>query len=1035
MAISLIATLLLLTGLFVAFAAHGPAGSHLVEVGPIHPNYGFPMWYKDSNGLILEQCLDPNLCGFLPGDIPDVTSPISMPGNFPEEGFFWLGEAIMPGATPGGGQAIITLALEGAFANGPAIDGDQVVFGRIRIRVDNLIEGETYTVTHPYGMDVFPAIGPDAGPGAAAGPGISFVEDIGIGAPGDFTGALYSRIGPFLTIDPASAVLPPPGFIGDGGTTEYEVVGSPFNTNFFRVEGVGVGEIGSPFLCADPALGPDPLSTTDCIETSLFTLLGKEATNLGVTVEQATYSRKPDGTGSIDAFGHTISGEVITLEGPGAGLTTMLGDVDGNYYARIDFLGVPPASVIATNISDNPPTIATVPLVDMVTITRAEYDAATDVLVVEAHSSDLANPPTLTAVGLGTLTNGSLVISPVPFPPMEIVVESSAGGSDTELLSFTYNNATPVAVNDEAFLIVGATPISVTIDILANDYDPDGFLDPTSVVTTTSPANGSITIDPTTGVVTYTPNVGFLGIDSFNYTVNDNVNVASNQATVSIAVSSAPNNPPVANGDTAATDEEVPVTMAGADWLLNDTDPDGDTLSLASVDTASANGGVIVDNLDGTYTYTPVTNFFGSDTFTYRVGDGRTGTATGTVTVTVAPINDLPVATADGVATNQNTAVVIPAATLLANDTDVDGDTLTVTAVDTYSAQALEAIAEGKNPPPIIDNGDGTYTYTPIDAIYVGPDTFSYQISDGNGGTASAIVNISVVDVNDPPVAVADAVATNEDTPLIIAGIDLVQNDTDLDGNTLTVSAVSPTSANGGTIVDNLDGTYTYSPAANYNGSDTFTYTVVDGQGGSDVGTVTAVVAPINDPPIMGADTLATDQDVALTFSANDLLANDMDVDGDILTISFISTNSANGGPIVDNNDDTYTYTPPVGFTGNDGFIYTASDGAASSVGTVSITVSATPPPEVVTISRAEYNDAKREWRFIGTGSIPGHSITLYVGATVGGQVIASGIPVRADGSWFIRVRTFQVAPDATQMVSAQSTGGGTVEGVIVTLK
>ncbi|MFQ5433421.1 MAG: cadherin-like domain-containing protein, partial [Anaerolineae bacterium] len=550
-----------LTGLLVTFANHGPANSHLVEVGPINPDFGYPMWYKDANGMMLELCLDLTYCAFVPGDIPDETSPISMPDNFPGEAFYWLGEALMLDATPNGGSAIITMALEAAFANDQVIDGDQIVFGRVRIRVDNLVEGGTYTVTHPYGVNVFENIGPDAGPGTAKGPGISFVEDIGIGALGDFTGALNSRIGPFLTWE-AGAVVPP-GYIGDGGLTEHRVVGSPFGTNFYRIEGPDVGAAGSPFLCADPTLGPDPVATTDCIETDLFVLLGKLATNFGVQADQITYTRDGSGIGSLDVFAHSVAGEVIEVNGSGIGTLTLDGDSNGDYFGRINFSGLPPASVSLSNVTDTPATVITDNVVDAVTILAADYNPVTQELMVTAVSSDLWSPPTLTAVGLGPLAlTGSggwqAIFTGISVPPQTVTVVSSAGGADTELVSVIYVNSNPVAVDDVAFLNI-ALAQSVDIDILANDTDADGTIDPATVVITNQPANGTLSVDTLTGITTYTPNVGFLGVDTFTYTVNDNAGLTSNEATVTITVDQVANNPPVANDDTAVTDEDTAV--------------------------------------------------------------------------------------------------------------------------------------------------------------------------------------------------------------------------------------------------------------------------------------------------------------------------------------------------------------------------------------------------------------------------------------------------------------------------------------------
>lgn len=747
MVASLAAAVMLLTGLFVTFGAP-PNNGYLVEYGPVHSNYGFPTWYKDVNGLALELCLDPTYCAFVPGDIPDPTSPVSMPHNFPGEAFYWLGEALMLDATPNNGTAIITMGLEAAFANDEPIDGEQIVFGRIRIRVDNLVEGGTYTVTHPYGVDVFANIGPDAGPGAAKGPGISYVEDIGIGALGDFSGAMTSRIGPFLTWEPGVAT--PPGFIGDGGLSANRVVGSPYGTNFFRIEGPNVGAPGSEFLCADPTLGPDPVAVTDCIETDLFILLGKVATHFGVAADSVTYSRGADGSGSVDMFIRSGEAQNIVAEGYGIGTVSLNADVNGRYFARAAFDGVLPSQVYVTNYSDDPPAQVAALVVDAVTVTQADYNPQTQELTVTAYSSDEFALPELTAEGFGPLPLlGSTrvrqaVFTGVAVPPTAVTVVSAAGGSDTEPVSVLFVNQPPTANDDVGFLNLALGDTAITVDILANDVDVDGMIDP-ATVSATLPMSGTLVIDPLTGMATYTPTVGFIGQDGFTYTVSDNEGAVSNVASVALFVENNANTPPTPGDDTAVTDEDTALVIAAIDLLANDTDADGDTVTIQSVDAVSANNGTIADNLDGTYTYTPAQNFFGSDTFTYTVTDGRGESAVATVTITVNPIDDAPIATADFFSTPQHTPITITLASLLANDIDVDGDTLTVTHVDTYSAEALEQIAEGKNPPPIVDNGDGTITYTPATAIFFGPDTFNYTISDGVGPDVSGVVTIDVI--------------------------------------------------------------------------------------------------------------------------------------------------------------------------------------------------------------------------------------------------------------------------------------------------
>ena len=214
--------------------------------------------------------------------------------------------------------------------------------------------------------------------------------------------------------------------------------------------------------------------------------------------------------------------------------------------------------------------------------------------------------------------------------------------------------------------------------------------------------------------------------------------------------------------------------------------------------------------------------------------------------MTVTPVNDDPVATDDTLVTSRDVPSTIA---VLANDTDVDGDALSVTNVT--------APASGT----AIANGDGTITYSPA-ANFAGTDGFDYTVGDGAGGSDTGHVAVTVLAVNHPPVAIDDSLTAPEDTPTTI---DAAANDTDLDGGALTVSAVGA-AAHGATSIT-TSGLVRYAPASNFNGSDGFDYTVVDGAGATDTGHVTVTVTPGNDPPVAVADSVTTPEDTAITFA------------------------------------------------------------------------------------------------------------------------------------------------------------------------
>ncbi|WP_448622973.1 Ig-like domain-containing protein [Dickeya fangzhongdai] len=289
--------------------------------------------------------------------------------------------------------------------------------------------------------------------------------------------------------------------------------------------------------------------------------------------------------------------------------------------------------------------------------------------------------------------------------------------------------------------------------------------------------------------------------------------------------------------------------------------------------------------------------------------------------MTVTGTNTAPVAGADTATTAEDTPVTVD---VLVNDSDVDGNPLTVTAATAGNGS-------------VVINADGTLTYTP-NANFNGTDTVTYTVSDGVGGVVTGTLTITVTAVNDAPVTGNDSATTAEDTPVTV---NVLANDSDVDGNPLTVTAAT---AGNGSVVINADGTLTYTPNANFNGTDTVTYTVSDGAGGVVTGTLTITVTAVNDAPVAGADTATTAEDTPVTV---DVLANDADVDGNPLTVTAAT---AGNGTVVINADGTLTYTPNANFNGTDTVTYTVSDGAGGvATGTLTITVTAVnDAPEVI---------------------------------------------------------------------------------------
>lgn len=487
---------------------------------------------------------------------------------------------------------------------------------------------------------------------------------------------------------------------------------------------------------------------------------------------------------------------------------------------------------------------------------------------------------------------------------------SDSGGSTvtgTALLNVNAFNDPPTAVNDAA---TTNEDTALNFDIVSNDTDPDG--DPLRVIAVTQGAKGSVAINNSPSLngkyVIYTPSLHANGSDSFTYTVSDN---RGGTSTGTVAMTITPvNDVPKAFADSVTTAEDTPLTF---DPRINDTDPDGDALTITSVSTP--NRGSALVNAGGTVTYTPGANLSGTDGFVYSISDGNGGTWSALVTVTVTPVNDVPDARNDLVSTNEDTPLTVQ---VLSNDVDIDGNTLTVTSL-TQPANGTAVL-----------NADQTITYTP-NLNFTGSNSFTYSISDGNGGTDTATVSVSVLPINDPPVAVADSATVAEEGTVTIA---VAANDTDPENSALTLTAV--TQGAHGTVTILTGNQVRYQPAANYFGPDSFTYTVRDPGNLTSTGTVNMTVNPVNDPPLAGPDNPATDEDTPVTVS---VLANDTDVDGGALSVSAV-TQGSNG--TVTTNGTTVTYTPAAEFSGSDSFTYNVSDGfGGTATGLVTVTVAA----------------------------------------------------------------------------------------------
>ena len=630
-----------------------------------------------------------------------------------------------------------------------------------------------------------------------------------------------------------------------------------------------------------------------------------DSTNLTIT----GFSQPSHGTVTIINNGKAISYVADPNFSGDDTFTYTVTDADGNQMTSRVTVNVPAGANNSPVAVDDS---ATTGFETPVTINVVSND--TDVESTTTCISNIATQPSNGTVAISA--NGTdIVYTPNDgFSGTDTFVYTACdddGGTDTATVTVVVD---PASTNQPPKLIddVVTTPLNtnITIDVTANDTDPDG--DTLTVTGTTTPANGSVS---TTGNnVVYTPNNNYSGQDTFDYTVTDNQGNTVT-AMVTVNITGATNQNPVAMDDSATTGFETPVTI---NVVNNDTDAESTTTCISGIATQPGNGSVAISANGTDIVYTPADGFSGTDTFVYTACDDDGGTDTATVTVVVDPAatNQPPMAVDDEVTTPFNNAITIDPTV---NDTDSDGDTLEVTG--TTDPANGSVTTTGNN-----------IVYTP-DNNFTGQDTFDYTITDGQGNnvTATVIVNVSN-NTNQNPVAVDDSATTPFETPV---SINVVSNDTDAESTTTCISGIATQPGNGAVAISANGTDIVYTPEAGFSGTDTFVYTACDDDGATDTATVTVTVDPsTNQPPMATDDDFSTPLNTAITI---DPTVNDTDSDGDTLEVTG-TTNPANGS--VSTTGNNVVYTPDNNFTGQDTFEYTITDGQGNNVtATVTVTV------------------------------------------------------------------------------------------------
>jgi hypothetical protein len=418
----------------------------IIAVGPTSSAHGFPSWYRDAgfvdtatgaayDSVDLEPCINPDDAFCLTEPLPDPDAPMSVAtGNFHEEFFYSQASA---NVAAGGVNFDWEAALEGTWAQEEVAEGDQMVFGRIRMRAEGLAPGTEYTITHPSGTDKFVATTDDRN--------INYTQDIGAVA-GAFSSAFASRVGPFLRWAPNpndANDKPPAGYLGDPNV-DHKIIGSKFNQNYVRITGtnVGAGRTAATTCPTDPNVpGYWDGSPNDCLITDQFAVMGKLSTAGDLEATRASYNRKADGATTLDIFGRSKgSQDIVVQDGDRTSdrrfaATTLTGS-QGNYFAHVRATDLP-SDVTVVNRTDEPDSVRVVKLRDVVNVKNAVYDVGAKTLKVTAESSDkkTGSEPTLKVAGYGDPAigaDGTVTIENVAVPPPSVKVVSSAGGADSE---------------------------------------------------------------------------------------------------------------------------------------------------------------------------------------------------------------------------------------------------------------------------------------------------------------------------------------------------------------------------------------------------------------------------------------------------------------------------------------------------------------------------------------------------------------------------------------------------------------------------
>ncbi|WP_283182431.1 retention module-containing protein [Pseudomonas svalbardensis] len=720
---------------------------------------------------------------------------------------------------------------------------------------------------------------------------------------------------------------------------------------------------------------------------------GETATlaNVGTLVLAAngvyTFTPATNYNGSVPTVSYTVT------DGSGTDVTSTLN------------ISVTPVDDSFTDASETVSGLEDAPVTGSVLAGTSSVDGPVSVLNFTIGETTYTAGSTATIANVGTLVlaaNGAYTFTPAAnyngsVPSVSYTVTDGSGSNVTSTLNIS---VTPVddSFTDTSETVSGLEDAPVTGSVLAGTSSVDG---PVSVLnftigettytagSTATIANVGTLVLAANGAYTFTPAANYNGsVPSVSYTVTDG---SGSNVTSTLNISVTPVDDSFTDAsETVTTSEDAPVTgsvLAGTNSVdgpvsvLNFTI--GETTYTAGSTATIANVGTLVLAANGAYTFTPATNYNGSvPSVSYTVTDGSGTDVTSTLNISVTPVDDSFTDASETVTTSEDAPVT---GSVLAGTSSVDGpvSVLNFTVGGTqYQAGETATLA---NVGTLVLAANGAYTFTPATNYNGSVPTVSYTVTDGSGSNVTSTLNISVTLVDDSFTDASETVTTSEDAPVtgsVLAGTSSVDGPVSVlnftIGETTYAAGSTATIANVGTLVLAANGAYTFTPAANYNGSvPSVSYTVTDGSGTDVTSTLNISVTPVDDSFIDASETVTTSEDAPVTGS---LLTGTNSVDGPVSVLNFTigettyaagsTATITNVGTLVIGANGAYTFTPATNYNGTVPTVnYTVTDGSGSNViSTLNINVTPVNDPSVLA---ADTNTVDED--HVATGNVLGN--------------------------------------------------------------